>query len=367
VRFFAPIIVLWAVPPLALLLVLPQAGDVEERAVRDPLPATVIIGERERNFIQEALLVFDLAPSAPVAVQVDGLVTALHVAPGDQITQGRDLVSLDGVRLRAHLGAQPFYRELGEGAKGSDVAELSSYLAATGHANSPGRDNTFSASMTKAVKAYQKSVGAAETGVFTPGLTIYVPPGVAQVRQVGATVGVRLAAGDTLFTGPDRPTSLAVEKSGEAPLRVLGLPGPFVAHLGAAQLPLTSLTPEGPEVEALYTALVEGGATVTTSEEGDPRATVSGVRISIAEPLTVGTVPAGAIYGSPSGALCVFTLDTESAVAGGKSEGSDAVVLAEAGPLEGELAVTAIDADLIGTAIVRDPSSLSADEREACA
>jgi peptidoglycan hydrolase-like protein with peptidoglycan-binding domain len=367
VRFFAPVIALWALPLLALFVVLPQAADIEEQAVRDPLPATVVVGERERNYIQEAVLVFDLAPSAPVAVQVDGLVTSLHVASGDEITQGRDLVSLDGVKLRAHLGAQPFYRELGEGAKGSDVAELSAYLAATGHANTLGRDNAFSASMTKAVKAYQKSVGAAETGIFTPGLTIYVPPGVAQVRQVGATVGARLAAGDALLTGPDRPTSLAVEKSGEAPLRVLGLPGPFIAHLRATQLPLTSLTPEAPEVDALYTALVKGGATVTASEEGAPRATVSGVRISVAEPRTVGTVPAGAVFASPSGTLCVFVLDTESAGAGGKAEGSDAVVLAEAGPLEGELAVTAVDADLVGAAIVRDPSRLSADEHAACA
>lgn len=363
-RFCAPLVLLWAVPPVALILVLPQAGEAEEEAVREPLPATVVVGERERNYLQEASLVFGLSPSAPVVVQIDGLVTALHVAAGDEIPQGRDLVSLDGVRLRAHLGAQPFYRELGEGATGSDVAELSAFLAATGHANTLGKNATFSPSMTKAVKAYQKAVGAPETGVFSPGLTVYVPAGVARAQQVDATVGARLAAGDTLLAGPDRPTSLTVEKSGEAQLRVLGLPGPFLVHLRETQLPLTTLTPELPEIESLYTALVGGGATVTAADDEAQRVTVSGVRLSIAEAQTVGTVPAGAVHASPSGTLCLFVLSTESSPEGSPPA---AVVLDEAGPLEGEISVTAVDAELIGATIVRDPSSLRADERATCA
>ncbi|MDF2846539.1 MAG: hypothetical protein K0R97_521 [Oerskovia sp.] len=367
-RFYAPLVLLWALPPLALVLVLPRAGEAEEQTVRDPLPATVVVGERERNFLQEASLVFGLAPSAPVVVQVDGLVTALHVAAGDEVTQGRDLVSVDGVRLRAHLGTQPFYRELAEGARGADVAELSTFLAAVGHDNTPGKDATFSASMTKAVKAYQKAVGAPDTGTFSPGLTVYVPAGVSRVQQVDAMVGARLAAGDTLLVGPDRPTSLSVEKSGEAPLRLLGMPGPFVVHLRDTQIPLATLTPDLAETEALYTALVDSGATVTAAEEGLPRATISGIRASIAAPRTVGAVPAGAIHASPTGTLCLFVLGTAAdGATSSKTVAPDAVVLQETGPLDGEIAVTAVDADLVGATIVRDPSSLSAETRAECA
>ena len=377
-RFWAPLIALWAVPPLALVLVVPWASSTEESAVATGLPAVVTVGERTRTYSQRVTAEFMVTTAPAPEVATGGVVTAIHRAAGDELPEGAALVSVDGVEIRVHRGA-PFHRDLGQGLQGSDVTELARYLTQAGFPCAAGPGATVNARVVTAIRSYQKAVGAIVDGTFRPGYVVFLSPETTTSGTLTTSVGSRVDSGDPLFTGVTVPQALSILPDQNEALRVGEAPGPYLLRVEGTQIPLTTLTPDAAETSVIYRALLELGARpadtgtestgASTSTDGSvstPHALSTekfpGVSIEVATPVSVGTVPTASVYATAQGVRCVFTTPGTSK----RPTAATAVVLTSAGPLEGEIAVAAIDHALTGQTIIRDPFSLDAATLHGC-
>lgn len=116
-----------------------------------------------------------------------GTVTWLP-ATGATISQGQQLYGVDGHSVPLIYGSTPLYRSLSVGvSKGADVRELNQDLRALGYRSAPDSDS-FTSGTEQAVKAWQKSLGVAQTGAVNPGDTV-VEPGAVVVNTVTASLG----------------------------------------------------------------------------------------------------------------------------------------------------------------------------------
>lgn len=116
-----------------------------------------------------------------------GTVTWLPAA-GATISQGQQLYGVDGHSVPLIYGSTPLYRSLSVGvSKGADVRELNDDLRALGYRSAPESDS-FTSGTAEAVKAWQKSLGVAQTGTVNPGDTV-VEPGAVVVNTLTASLG----------------------------------------------------------------------------------------------------------------------------------------------------------------------------------
>src|SRR5690625_4482590 len=127
--FLLPLIIVWAIPATLVVFAFQKVGPTESEALSMPLPETVDVVARERNFTQPVsfTLKFEEEPAATLADA--GTVITITYVPCDKIKQGDALRTSDGITLRAHRDTQPFHRDLTRGDKGDDVRELAAFLS----------------------------------------------------------------------------------------------------------------------------------------------------------------------------------------------------------------------------------------------
>lgn len=121
-------------------------------------------------------------------------------ALGATIGRGQPLYAVDGRPIPLLVGATPMYRRLAQGASGDDVAELEANLREMGFA--AGTDGTFDAGDADAVRAWQRSLGIAETGDLALGSAV-VLPGSARVAGLHAAVASPYAPGQPILDVTD--------------------------------------------------------------------------------------------------------------------------------------------------------------------
>ncbi len=111
----------------------------------------------------------------PVASNLaSGIVTSIEVRAGDEIANGSALYSVDLRPVIAAEGATPAFRSLMSGASGADVRQLQMMLIGLGYdVGSPTGD--FGWATTRAVRAWQKSLGLASDGVIQLGDLVFLP------------------------------------------------------------------------------------------------------------------------------------------------------------------------------------------------
>lgn len=122
--------------------------------------------------------------------QASGTVTALP-APGQVVSQGQGLYSVDGAPVVLLYGTVPAYRDLSVGVSGADVAQLNTDLAALGYASGTGLDpdsSYDSLATAAAVENLQRALGVAQTGTLTLGQAVFLPSAT-RVTAVSATLG----------------------------------------------------------------------------------------------------------------------------------------------------------------------------------
>src|SRR5690606_11483947 len=130
----------------------------------------------------------------------------------------------------------PQYRELGAGDVGDDVAALHAYLAQVAGADLDGP--RYTARTERAVRAYQKSVGADPDGRFRPGLVVYLSAGL-QIDVAGRTQeGEAVEAQSVVVEGDARPGAVRVEGAEGAAVEALALESPVVVSRAGASLTL---------------------------------------------------------------------------------------------------------------------------------
>lgn len=357
-RFIAPLLALWLVPLVALIIVVPAVTDREEASVTAGLPSTATVGSRENDYRQSVTAVFTVTEPQEALLPIDGLVTAVHISAGQPLTSTTAVISVDGAVLKAHVDDQPFYRDIGTGTSGTDLERLRNFLELNGISSTLGPGSSFSPSLGKAVREYQRINGFPQDGIFRPTYVVFVPPTMSEVQSVLVTVGALVATGDPVLAGPAQPVSLAL--SADSPLKLAGKEGPFALVVLDEDVPLSSLNPSPDDVARLYRALVDatghGGPSLDT--EGSTQ-TFASVMLRLPSAQTRGTVPNTAVYTAPSGSQCVFLLPKEETTTASPSVGdATAELIDHAEPVDGEIGLASVQAELVGRSVVRAPETL---------
>jgi hypothetical protein len=136
-----------------------------------------------------------------------GVVTSVDVNPGDEVSQGSTLYS---VNLRPTMIAQglvPAFRSIGPGASGDDVKQVQQLLNDSGFLKG-GNDGKYGTATAKAINAWQKSHGLPVTGVIESGDLIFVPalPTRISLNPELVARGLTLAGGEQVVNGlPESP------------------------------------------------------------------------------------------------------------------------------------------------------------------
>ncbi len=147
---------------------------------------------------------------APLVVNpLAGVVTA---AAGDgKYDAGAVLYRVGATPVVLIQGGVPFWRDLGDGAQGRDVAQVERFLSAQGFAVTV--DGRWLSSTTSAMKAWQKSIGAPETGTLDLGEMVAVRrfPVAVDVDEEKLWPGAVLSGGESVVSVPRGEPSFVME------------------------------------------------------------------------------------------------------------------------------------------------------------
>ena len=100
-------------------------------------------------------VVAEWTPSHAGTNLATGTVTKISIQPGDEVTQGTILYSVNLRPVSIAQGETPAFRPLARGTTGEDVGQLQGMLAALGYYSGP-VDGKFLGSTQVAVRAWQK-------------------------------------------------------------------------------------------------------------------------------------------------------------------------------------------------------------------
>lgn len=125
-----------------------------------------------------------------------GVVTGVVVEPGDSVDACDVLYRVDESPVVIAQGLVPAYRDLVQGATGTDVSQLQQMLNACGFEVVV--DGDFGAGTTAAVKAWEESLGVEQDGVVSAGDVVFVPstPTRVVLDEDLVTRGARLSGGE---------------------------------------------------------------------------------------------------------------------------------------------------------------------------
>lgn len=230
--------------------------------------------------------------------QADGVVTATGCKAGSTWASGDAPMGIDGQRLIVLSTAMPMWRDLAQGDHGTDVAALQTELHRLGVATSTG--GTLTASSWSTITKYLAGQGL-PTGddVIGRAALIWSPAPTVTLGSCPARVGQRVTPGTPVAVAAPQLASLAVD--------------PMPTDLVAGARILTIGT---------HHAAITGGGAVTTPKDlaglatepqiahalADSQQPQISARLALAEPVTVYSVPAGAVSGAGTDA-CIATPD----------------------------------------------------------
>lgn len=264
---------------------------------------------------QPAVLRVTLEPGGTVLAPGEtGLVTEVAVRPGDEITQGTRIFSVDGAGVYAYLSDSPLYRSLGVGDKGPDVMTVQRFLASVlGIEVKP--DGVFGAQTQQLVRQWQKTEGLTVNGRLEVSRFARIPRelsvgevsllvgkgapelGAVVVRESARLAGLTLAGADALLERSERLFFIAegvrieLVDQGEKwaatePDAVLRLLSPAEATPG-----------EGAGI---------GTAEATSSDPVVRTERELAGRVMLVEPVPAAAVPASALLVGRGGKACVW-------------------------------------------------------------
>jgi len=151
-----------------------------------------------------------------------GVVTSVAIAPGDEVSTGDVLYSVDLRPVVVAQGATPMFRDLGLNAEGPDVEQVQELLAVLGFYDGE-IDGDFGSGVRAAVRDWQAAHGLEEDGVVRRGDVVFVgslPARVVFTEEV--MVGAPLAGGEVvvreLVGDPEFGIPLSPEQRSLVPL-----------------------------------------------------------------------------------------------------------------------------------------------------
>jgi hypothetical protein len=191
---------------------------------------------------------------------------------GQVITRGQQLYAVDGKAVPLFYGTATMWRVLQLGmSDGPDVGELIENLITLGFGTGLVQSNHFSQATADAVKRWQASLGADQTGVVRLG-EVQFAPGAIRVTTVHASLGGSASAGPVLdATTTNRVVTVALSVSKE-----------YLVHPGDA---VSVLLPDG---KTTTNGHVRDISTVAQAGSGSNSAPTVGVTITLDNPAETG-------------------------------------------------------------------------------
>lgn len=172
-----------------------------ERALRRP--SDPLISNSDTTYVVETgtlgrsvRLVATATWPATIAVApgLTGTVTSVSAPVDGVLTAGARLYSVDLYPVTVAQGLVPSFRELKNGEKGEDVAQLQRQLVTGGYLDSD-PDGEFGSATTAAVRAWQRDLGVDDSGVVPKGALVFLPELPARIElPVDVRVGSQLAS-----------------------------------------------------------------------------------------------------------------------------------------------------------------------------
>lgn len=259
-------------------------------------PEAVVVGAQGRSVTDEqpgrAALEWGEAPSL-VAPSWAGTTVEVAVSPGDTVESGDVVVVIDNIDRVAWHSDRPFFRALGRGASGDDVADVQRLLSATGYYEGE-IDGHYGGGTVTAAARWAGSIGIVEPdGSFEPGWIVWLPDLAFAVDAVTIAAGGAAPGFGTeiLLGAAPLVRAEAVTIDGEPFRRGPG----WVADLEGVLIPISA---EGRLDRGALDTLID-------STVGDEIA----ISIMRAQPLEVVVVPATAIMTNDAGDTCIWVQD----------------------------------------------------------
>ncbi|MGC8514294.1 MAG: hypothetical protein ACP5P1_14865 [Acidimicrobiales bacterium] len=288
-------------PGLGLAVVVWVVPDRLAGTVSRPVPVSVAVQTTSG------------ADSVPVAVNLvwrggmvlrapgwQGLVTSVGVGAGSEVSDGTVVATVGGVERVGVVSPAPFYRVIGPGVSGGDVAELRGVLTSLGYAKL-GSSTSYDSSLGDAIRwLYKKLSGQASGsgGVFQPSWFVWLPGGPLVAGKVSLTVDTPAPpAGVTVITGVETLSSATVVPAGGPGSPGLpSSPAGRVLVVSRVAHPLSLTSGWGVTAGALGAL---GGALPAG------QAQVSGT-VRLASPASYASVPNSAVSLGAAGQACVW-------------------------------------------------------------
>ncbi|BCJ64931.1 peptidoglycan-binding protein [Polymorphospora rubra] len=241
----------------ALLVAVAAAVWLGRPATPDAEPAAVTVPVQRTTLTSELRLSGRLGhgPLTPVG-DTTGTVTGLPRV-GDVVRVGARVYEVDGRPVVLLRGKRPFWRELSTGsATGPDVRQLEQNLADLGFGGGFDVDERFTPATARAVRAWQRSIGAEPTGRVRPGDVVTVDAGDIRIARVDARLGGVDAAAPVSYTA--------------TAVRVTATLTPAQARELAAGTAVEVVLPDGTRVASTIAAIDPGGEPTGTDGETTP-------------------------------------------------------------------------------------------------
>jgi hypothetical protein len=337
--------VLWALP--VAVATVGGVGRQERTALwgKRSDPEFGLVGERNIDAAQPARLVLERAPSRSLAWPHEaGVVTSTSANAGETpaaINDGDVLFAVDGVAILAQTVGEPLYRDVRAGMSGGDVLWLDTLLVSLGFAERSTLDavGRATASTATAIKKLQRVIGAVPDGVFAVRHTMFVPASEAwELTDVVVTPGQRLSSGDPILAEVARLVAARIEPTGPSEAAAFLNEDRLAVQLAQGQIVVGGLQLTAREVAALEPFMTDDAATVVD------------VRVSLVDPIVIGTVPAAAVIASETvpGKRCVVLASSD-----GQFTISE---LPPVALVSDEVGVALVDASLVGYRVMTNPA-----------
>lgn len=202
------------VTPVVLAFILGARADTSLSSLEvEPVPVEAPVKEVPSVLPRPASLTITYQqPSAVLSAGLSGTVTRLIVEPGDVLTDGSDLLEVNGVLVRGYVSDRAFFRDLHYGDKGWDVANLQTYLADRGHASELPATGEFGPLTQAAVRNWRAQVGLPKGDTFEFRYLWRIPqPGAVLATLATTTGGIVPGEGMPVLTTAQRPQGFEVE------------------------------------------------------------------------------------------------------------------------------------------------------------
>lgn len=286
---------------------------------RDVLEVTSFTTVRvEPGTIQSSFSSNTVAEWTPTPVASNlaaGVVTSVEVGAGDEIDSGSALYTVNLRPVITAEGAIPAFRSLAYGASGADVRQLQSMLVELGYNAGP-LTGYFGGATSRAVRAWQGSLGVPRDGVIQLGDLVFLPVLPARVSLDTDTiaVGALISGGEKVISMlPSSPSfRVPVTKAQAAQMPT----GTRVDIVGPAQESWTGFVldqqpeNEGDTINAMLSG-IDGAAICGDNCDviGVTGQTILRSSVVTLEPVSGLAVPSAALISDPDGVINVIGED----------------------------------------------------------